>query len=167
MNNKLGEGNFGEVYKATLSSDSSSPRAKKYAETMNLLTKAKTPCFVAIKVLKSKYFLLTVFMALPLNCQYFLPTIVTSCTRTFTMSHLHLVLPADFWYFLPTYFLTTIGTPCIHSLCLNYIYFLSTFGTSCLLSVRTSCCCSFLLVIALVKCLRSDYTRLTNIVIPT
>ena len=157
MNNKLGEGNFGEVYKATLSSDLSSPRAKKYAETVSLLTKAKSPCFVAIKVLKSEYFLLTVFMVLPLNCEYFLSTVGTSCIHSLCLTCVHLVFPANcvhgasfkllvfpvyHWYF------------CIHSLCSTYIqYFLLTFGTSCLLSIFPACCWYFLLVIAPVKCL--------------
>jgi hypothetical protein len=53
MNNKLGEGNFGEVYKATLSPGLTSPRAKKYADTVKLLSKSQSPCYVAVKVLKT------------------------------------------------------------------------------------------------------------------
>ena len=172
MNNKLGEGNFGEVYRATLSSDLNSPRVKKYAETVRLLTKVKSPCFVAIKVLRCEYVLSTNYIhgasfklsVLPAYHWYFLhtcihyvspisstscqllvllPTFSTSCLyhwyflHTFTVSHLHLVLPAYHWYFLHMFTVSHL----LLVLPADFWYFLCTFSTSCLLLVLLTCNC--------------------------
>ena len=54
MNDKLGEGNFGEVYQATIADGVDCVKAKKYVDDMSKVNKAQSSCAVAVKLLKGK-----------------------------------------------------------------------------------------------------------------
>lgn len=54
MKEKLGEGNFGEVYHATIADEVDCIKAKKYVEDMAKVSKTPYACAVAVKLLKGE-----------------------------------------------------------------------------------------------------------------
>ena len=49
---KLGEGRFGEVYRAHITEEVQCVKARRYLESMSSLNKTASPCTVAVKLLK-------------------------------------------------------------------------------------------------------------------
>ena len=54
MKEKLGEGNFGEVYQAVIAGEVECVKAKKYVDDMAKLDNSPPACTVAVKLLKSE-----------------------------------------------------------------------------------------------------------------
>ena len=54
MKEKLGEGNFGEVYQATIADEVDCIKAKKYVDDMATVNKTPNACAVAVKLLKGE-----------------------------------------------------------------------------------------------------------------
>lgn len=54
MREKLGEGNFGEVYQASIAEEVECVKAKKYVDEMSKVNKTPTMCTVAVKLLKGE-----------------------------------------------------------------------------------------------------------------
>ena len=54
MKEKLGEGSFGEVYRAHITEEVDCVKARRYLEAMSSLDKSPSPCTVAVKLLKCK-----------------------------------------------------------------------------------------------------------------
>ena len=54
MREKLGEGSFGEVYRAQLKNDVECSRARKYVEDISSVSRTAASCSVAIKLLKGE-----------------------------------------------------------------------------------------------------------------
>lgn len=54
MKEKLGEGSFGEVYRAHITEEVQCVKARRYFEAMASLNTTSSPCTVAVKLLKSE-----------------------------------------------------------------------------------------------------------------